>query len=147
MITEVKCEIGGRELSFETGRVAKQADGAVWVRYGGTVIIATVCASKESAEDRDFFPLTVDFREKTFAGGKIPGGFFKREGRPSEKEVLSGRMIDRPIRPLFPEGFFNEVQILITVLSSDQENEADQLGINGASAALAISPIPAIAAP
>jgi polyribonucleotide nucleotidyltransferase len=142
MITEVKCEIGGRELSFETGRVAKQADGAVWVRYGGTVIIATVCASKESAEDRDFFPLTVDFREKTFAGGKIPGGFFKREGRPSEKEVLSSRMIDRPIRPLFPEGFFNEVQILITVLSSDQENEADQLGINGASAALAISPIP-----
>lgn len=142
MITEVKCEIGGRELSFETGRVAKQADGAVWVRYGGTVIIATVCSSNESAEDRDFFPLTVDFREKTFAGGKIPGGFFKREGRPSEKEVLASRMIDRPIRPLFPDGFFNEVQILITVLSSDQENEADQLGINGASAALAISPIP-----
>jgi len=142
MVNEVVCDVGGRELSFETGRVAKQADGAVWVRYGGTVIIATVCASKEAAEDRDFFPLTVDFREKTFAGGKIPGGFFKREGRPSEKEVLSGRMIDRPIRPLFPDGFYNEVQVLITVLSSDQENEADQLGINGASAALAISPIP-----
>jgi polyribonucleotide nucleotidyltransferase len=142
MVNEVICEVGGRELSFETGRVAKQADGAVWVQYGGTVIIATVCASKEVAEDRDFFPLTVDFREKTFAGGKIPGGFFKREGRPSEKEVLSSRMIDRPLRPLFPDGFYNEVQVLITVLSSDQENEADQLGINGASAALAISAIP-----
>ncbi len=142
MVSEVTCEIGGRQLSFESGRVAKQADGAVWVRYGGTVIIATACADKQAVEDRDFFPLTVDFREKTFAGGKIPGGFFKREGRPSEKEVLSSRMIDRPIRPLFPEGFTNEVQILISVLSTDQENEADQLGINGASAALAISSIP-----
>ncbi len=142
MINNVICEIGGRELSIETGRVAKQAEGAVWVRYGGTVIIATVCAAKEAAEDRDFFPLTVDFREKTFAGGKIPGGFFKREGRPSEKEVLSSRMIDRPLRPLFPDGFKNETQVLITVLSSDQENEADQLGINGASAALAVSAIP-----
>jgi len=142
MVTKVTCEIGGRELSIETGRVAKQADGAAWVQYGGTVIIATAVASKDAATDRDFFPLTVDFREKTFAGGKIPGGFFKREGRPSEKEILSCRMIDRPIRPLFPDGFFNEVQVLISVLSTDQENEADQLGINGASAALAISCIP-----
>jgi polyribonucleotide nucleotidyltransferase len=142
MVTKVSCQIGGRELSFESGRVAKQADGAVWVQYGGTVIIATAVSAMDAAEDRDFFPLTVDFREKTFAGGKIPGGFFKREGRPSEKEVLSCRMIDRPIRPLFPDGFFNETQILISVLSTDQENEADQLGINGASAALAISSIP-----
>ena len=142
MVTKVTCDVNGRELSFETGRVAKQADGAVWAQYGGTVVIATAVASKEAAADRDFFPLTVDFREKTFAGGKIPGGFFKREGRPSEKEVLSARMIDRPIRPLFPEGFFNEVQVLISVLSTDQENEADQLAINAASAALAISSIP-----
>jgi len=142
MVSKVSCQVGGRELSFESGRVAKQANGAVWVRYGGAVIIATAVTAREAAEDRDFFPLTVDFREKTFAGGKIPGGFFKREGRPSEKEVLSCRMIDRPIRPLFPDGFYNEVQILISVLSTDQENEADQLGINGASAALAISSIP-----
>ena len=142
MVTKVTCDVNGRELSFETGRVAKQADGAVWAQYGGTVVIATAVASKEAAADRDFFPLTVDFREKTFAGGKIPGGFFKREGRPSEKEVLSARMIDRPIRPLFPDGFFNEVQVLISVLSTDQENEADQIAINAASAALAISSIP-----
>lgn len=142
MVSKVSCEIGGRELSFESGRVARQADGAVWVQYEGTVIIATAVAAKEAVEDRDFFPLTVDFREKTFAGGKIPGGFFKREGRPSEKEILCSRMIDRPIRPLFPDGFLNEVQILISVLSSDHENEADQLGINGASAALAVSCIP-----
>jgi len=142
MVTKVTCDINGRELSFETGRVAKQADGAVWAQYGGTVVIATAVASKEAAANRDFFPLTVDFREKTFAGGKIPGGFFKREGRPSEKEILSARMIDRPIRPLFPEGFFNEVQVMLSVLSTDQENEADQLAINAASAALAISSIP-----
>lgn len=127
---------------IETGKVAGQADGAVTVTQGETVILATAVAAAEVAEDQDFFPLTVDYREKAYAAGKIPGGFFKREGRPSEKEVLSSRLIDRPIRPLFPESYLNEVQILVSVLSSDQENDSDVLGIIGASAALAISTIP-----
>ena len=142
MIEKVELEIGGKVLTIETGRVAKQANGAVVVRYADTMILATACAAKEPREDIDFFPLTVDYREKTSAAGKIPGGFFKREGRPSEKEILSCRIIDRPIRPLFPDGYRCETQILITVLSSDQENDADVLGLTGASAALAISDIP-----
>ncbi len=142
MIEKIEIEVGGGTLSIETGRFAKQADGAVSVRYADTMILATACADKEPKEDRDFFPLTVDYREKTSAAGKIPGGFFKREGRPSEKEVLSSRIIDRPIRPLFPDGFKCETQVLITVLSSDQENDADVLGLIGASAALVISDIP-----
>ena len=142
MIERMELEIGGRTLTIETGKVAGQADGAVTVHYGETVVLAPAMAAAEVAEDQDFFPLTVDYREKAYAAGKIPGGFFKREGRPSEKEVLSSRLIDRPLRPLFPENYLNEVQILVTVLSSDQENDSDILGINGASAALAISTIP-----
>ncbi|MEK7275331.1 MAG: polyribonucleotide nucleotidyltransferase, partial [Candidatus Desantisbacteria bacterium] len=138
----VQTEIGGRLLSLETGRVAKQANGAVWVRYGDTVVLVTVVASLTPRENIDFFPLTVEFQERMYCTGKIPGGFFKREGRPSSKEILSGRLIDRPIRPLFPKGCRNDVQIIATVLSSDNENLPDILGIIGASAALHISDIP-----
>lgn len=142
MIYKVELEVGERILSWETGKLAGQADGAVMVKYGDTVVLATAVAAPEAAIDQDFFPLTVDYREKAYAAGKIPGGFFKREGRPSEKEVLSSRLIDRPLRPLFPENYLNEVQVLVSVLSSDQENDSDILGINAASAALAISSIP-----
>ena len=142
MIHNVEIKLGGRTLIIETGKVAKQADGAVTVRYGDSMILATAVAAPEVREEQDFFPLTVDYREKAYAAGKIPGGFFKREGRPSEKETLTSRLIDRPLRPLFPEEFLNEVQILVSVLSSDQENDGDVLGIIGASAALAISKIP-----
>ncbi|MEW5701024.1 MAG: polyribonucleotide nucleotidyltransferase [Candidatus Zixiibacteriota bacterium] len=138
----VQFDFGGRPFSFETGHVAKQANGAVMARHGDTVVLAAIVAGKEAISDRDFFPLQVDYREKAYAAGKIPGGFFKREGRPSEKETLSARMIDRPIRPLFPEGFTNEVQIFINVLSSDQQNDADVLGICAAAAALAVSDVP-----
>ena len=132
---------GGRTLTIETGRVAKQAAGSVLVRLGDTILLAAVTSAPALAE-RDFFPLTVDYREKSYAAGKIPGGFFKREGRPSEKEILSARLCDRPLRPLFPEGYSDEVQIMLQVLSSDQENDGDILGIIGASAALSISDIP-----
>jgi polyribonucleotide nucleotidyltransferase len=142
MIFNVETEVGGSILSIESGRVARQASGAVIVRYGETVVLATVVASKEPDFTRGFFPLLVDYREKFYASGKIPGGFFKREGRPSEKEVLSSRLADRPVRPFFPEGYSNEVQIMLTVLSYDQENDSDILGIIGASAALRISDIP-----
>lgn len=138
----VEAEIGGRLLSLETGRVAKQADGAVWVRYGDTVVLATVVASTTPRENIDFFPLSVEFQERMYATGKIPGGFFKREGRPNGKEVLSGRLIDRPLRPLFPKGYRNDVQVIVTVLSADNENTPDIMGIIGASAALYISDIP-----
>jgi polyribonucleotide nucleotidyltransferase len=131
----------GRVLTIESGRVARQAGGAVLVRLGDTIVMAAV-TSAAVTEDRGFFPLTVDYREKSYAAGKIPGGFFKREGRPSEKEILSARLTDRPIRPLFPEGYGDEVQIMIQVLSSDQENDGDVLGIIAASAALSISDIP-----
>ncbi len=142
MVYKVELEIGDRTLIIETGKVAKQADGAVTVQYGDTMILATAVAATEVSEEQDFFPLTVDYREKAYAAGKIPGGFFKREGRPSEKETLTSRLIDRPLRPLFPDEFLNEVQILVSVLSSDQENDGDVLGVIGASAALAISRIP-----
>ncbi len=142
MIEQVELEIGGKTLTLETGRVARQAHGAVTVRYADTMILATAVGEKEPKTDQDFFPLTVDYREKTSAAGKIPGGFFKREGRPSEKEILSSRIIDRPIRPLFPEGYRCETQVLVSVLSSDQENDSDILGLIGASAALVISDIP-----
>ena len=135
-------ELNGKSLTLETGLMAKQADGAVLVQYGDTVILATVVASKNPVEYRGFFPLSVEYREKAYAAGKIPGGFFKREGRPHEKEVLSARLIDRPIRPLFPDGFLSEVQVVVTVLSADKENDPDVLGIIGASAALSISDIP-----
>src|SRR5438045_8340841 len=133
---------GGKSLSFETGRMAKQAPGAALVRMGDVVVLATAVASPEPREGIDFFPLTVDYREYTYAGGRIPGGFIKREGRPSEKEILTARQIDRPIRPLFPEGFRNETQIIALVFSADKQNDPDVIGINAAAAALALSDIP-----
>jgi len=142
MVERVEVDLGEKSLIIETGKVAKQAHGATIVRLGDTMILATVVEAKEVDEAQDFFPLFVDYREKTYAAGKIPGGFFKREGRPSEKEIVSARLIDRSLRPLFPEGYFKEVQIMVMVLSSDQENDADVLGLVGASAALGISPIP-----
>ncbi len=142
MITRVSTKIGSEELIIETGRMAKQADGAVTVQCGGTVVLTAVVAAKSLKEDQDFFPLTVDYREKTYAAGKIPGGFFKREGKPTEKETLTSRLIDRPLRPLFPEHYFNEVQVTSTVLSVDGNNNPDILSIIGASAALMISQIP-----
>lgn len=135
-------EIGGRILSFETGRFAKQANGSVMVRYGDTMVLVTAVASEEVKADQDFFPLQVEYREKTSAAGKIPGGFFKREGKPTEKEILSARLCDRPIRPLFPDNFMNETQVIATVFSYDGENDADVLAACAASAALTISDIP-----
>lgn len=142
MIKREELEIARRNLTIETGKMAKQADGAVTVRYGDTIVLVAVVASKEVREDVDFFPLTVDYREQTYAAGKIPGGFFKREGRPRDWEILTGRLVDRPLRPLFPEGFRNEVQITVSVLSADGENDPDILSVIGASAALSISDIP-----
>jgi len=139
---EVRCNLGGRDFIFETGAVAKQADGAVLVTFGESMVLVTATASRTIREGIDFFPLVVDYQEMAYAAGKIPGGFFKREGRPSEKEILTARLIDRPLRPLFPKGFFNEVQIVATVLSADQENDPDVLAICGASTALQISDIP-----
>jgi polyribonucleotide nucleotidyltransferase len=140
---EVAVELaGGKRLVFETGRMAKQASGAALVTMGETVVLATAVASPDPREGVDFFPLTVDYREYTYAGGRIPGGFIKREGRPSEKEILTARQIDRPIRPLFPEGFRNETQVIALVFSADKENDPDVVAINGASAALALSDIP-----
>src|SRR3954447_18064780 len=133
---------GGKTISFETGKLAKQAHGSVIVRIGDNVVLATACANPEPRTGIDFFPLTVDYREYTYAGGRIPGGFIKREGRPSEREILTSRQIDRPIRPLFPEGFRNETQVIAFVLSADAENDPDVVGINGASAALTVSDIP-----
>ncbi len=133
---------GGRPLVFESGRIARQADGAVLVRYGETIVLCTVVGEKAPRPGLDFFPLTVHYQEKTFAAGKIPGGFFKREGRPSEKEVLTSRLIDRPIRPLFADGYKNETQVICTVLSHDLENDPDIVAMIGASAALTISGIP-----
>lgn len=141
-IHRVQIEIGGKEISFETGRVARQADGAVLARCGDTVVLATTVSSKQLKKDIDFLPLIVDYQEKAYAAGKIPGGFFKREGRPSEKEILTGRLIDRSLRPLFPTNYFYEIQIIVSVLSADQGNSSDFLGIMGASAALTISDIP-----
>ncbi len=135
-------EIGGRVLSLETGRVAKQADGAVLVRYGDSVVLATVVASKTAVEGQDFFPLTVDYRERAYAGGRIPGGFFKREGRPAEKEILTSRLIDRPLRPLFPKGFRNEIQLIAMAISADHENDTDILAMVGASAAVSVAGLP-----
>jgi polyribonucleotide nucleotidyltransferase len=142
MIHRQEAVIGGRVMSIETGRVAEQANGAVLLRYGDTMILATAVASDEPREGIDFFPLTVDVEERMYAAGKIPGGFIKREGRASEHAILACRLADRPLRPLFPKGYRNDVQIIITVLSVDQENDPDILGIVGASAALCVSDIP-----
>ena len=135
-------EWGGRKLVLETGKIARQATGAVMATYGETMVLATVVGAKEAKPDQDFFPLTVNYQEKFYATGKIPGGFNKREGKPSEREVLISRLIDRPIRPLFPDAFKNEVQIVCTVLSHDQKNDSDVVAMVAASAALAISGIP-----
>jgi polyribonucleotide nucleotidyltransferase len=138
----VETDFHGRRLSIEVGRLAKQANGSALVQYGDTVVLVTAVAAREAREAQDFFPLTVDYQEKTFAAGKIPGGFFKREGRPSEKEILTSRLIDRPLRPLFPDGFRCETQVIATVLSHDKENDPDMLAMIGASTALEISDIP-----
>lgn len=142
MFVSKEIEIGGRKFSIETGRFAKQANGAVMVRYADSMVLVTAVAAEEAKEDQDFFPLQVEYREKTSAAGKIPGGYIKREGRPSEKEILSARLVDRPIRPLFPDNFMNETQVIAFVLSYDGENDADVLAATGASAALMISDIP-----
>ncbi len=138
----LKAKFGDNDLILQTGKIAKQAGGSVTVQCGGTVVLVTACMSKGVKEGRDFFPLTVEYQEKTYAAGRIPGGFFKREGRPSESEILTARLIDRPIRPLFPEGLFNEVQVMGMVLSSDGAIDPDVLAVNGASVALLISDIP-----
>src|SRR3972149_119934 len=135
----VEIEWAGRPLKLETGRIARQADGSVLACYGGTSVLATVVAAKEPRTGIDFFPLTVNYQEKTFAAGKIPGGYFKREGRPTEKETLTSRLIDRPIRPLFASGFRNETQVIATVLSVEQENDPDIPAMIAASAALTLS--------
>jgi polyribonucleotide nucleotidyltransferase len=142
MVIKKEVEIGGRLFSIETGKYAKQANGSVMVRYGDTMVLVTAVASAEAKEDQDFFPLQVEYREKTSAAGKFPGGYIKREGRPSEKEILSARLCDRPIRPLFPESFKNETQVIAMVFSYDGENDADVLAACGASAALVVSDIP-----
>src|SRR5207253_3655680 len=141
-VHKVSTMIGERELSIEIGKLAKQAHGSAVVRYGETVVLVTACADKEPREGLDFFPLTVDYRENFYAAGKIPGGFFKREGKPSEREVLNSRMIDRPIRPLFPDGYTNETQVIALVLSADTHIDPSMHAIVGASTALFTSSIP-----
>src|SRR5918992_623372 len=140
--TAVEVTVGGRELTFETGKLAKQADGSVVVRSGESMVLATAMGRMEAREGADFFPLTVDVEERMYAAGKIPGGFFKREGRPTERAILTARMIDRPIRPLWPSGYKNEVHVVCTTLSADLVTAHDALCINGASAALMVSPLP-----
>lgn len=142
MIHVVEVEVAGRTLRLETGRVAKQADGSIWASYGDTVVLATAVSAQTAKPGIDFLPLTVDYQEKAYAAGKIPGGYFKREGRPAEKEVLTSRLIDRPLRPLFPEGFYFETQVIASVLSADKTGSSDVIGITAASAALAVSNIP-----
>ena len=142
MYRKLEIDFAGRKLSLETGRLAKQAHGAVFAQYGDTVVLATVVSAYQSRDKIDFLPLTVDYQEKTFAAGKIPGGFFKREGRPSEKEILTSRLIDRAMRPLFPKGYDKETQIVVTVLSVDRDNDPDTLALIAASAALEVSDVP-----
>src|SRR3954465_8572018 len=142
MIHRVSCEMGGKTLSIETGKMAKQADGAVLVSYGDTRVLVTACCAPEPKPGADFFPLTVEFAEKFYAAGKIPGSFMRREGRPAQEATLSARMIDRPIRPLFPEGFYYDTQVEATILSVDIEADVDVAAAVGTSAALHISDIP-----
>jgi polyribonucleotide nucleotidyltransferase len=141
-VHKIEIEINGRNLSIEMGKIGKQADGSAFIRYGDTIMFVSATSKKEAKEPKPFFPLIVDYRENTYAAGKIPGGFFKREGRPSEREILISRLIDRPIRTLFPEGYFFDTQIVALLLSADIENESDTLGLIGASAALYFSDIP-----
>jgi len=142
MYRKLEIDFSGRKLSLETGRLAKQAHGAVLAQYGETVVLATVVSAYDARPNIDFLPLTVDYQERTFAAGKIPGGFFKREGRPSEKEILTSRLIDRSMRPLFPKGYDKETQVVVTVLSADRDNDPDMLSLIAASAALEVSDIP-----
>src|ERR1700678_3106044 len=142
MIHTFEVDLDGRKIVLETGKLAKQANGAVVVKSGDSVVLVTACAAENPKPGQGFFPLTVDYREFTYAAGKIPGGFIKREGRMSEKEILTSRLIDRPLRPLFPEGFLNETQIIAMVLSADPETDPVVLAIVGPGAALAISDIP-----
>src|SRR5256714_2403802 len=141
MEQQVSISLGNSALTIECGKLAKQANGSAYVRYGDTVVLATACTA-DPREGIDFFPLTVDYREYNYAAGKIPGGFFKREGRPTEKEIITSRQIDRPLRPLFPEGYIADTQIIAFCLSADGENDPDVLAINGASIALVLSNIP-----
>ncbi|MFB3126298.1 MAG: polyribonucleotide nucleotidyltransferase, partial [Candidatus Acidiferrales bacterium] len=142
MTKQVVIDIGGRPLTIETGRLAKQANGSVQVRFGDTVVLVTACIQTEPRQGLDFFPLTCEYREYQYAAGRIPGGFFKREGRPSEKEIVTCRLMDRPLRPLFPKGFRNETQVIAMVLSADTDNDPDVIALVGASAAFYISDIP-----
>src|SRR5881396_1011917 len=142
MSEKTSVQVGAKPIQIESGKLAKQADGAVTVQLGETIVIVAAVAATAAKPGQDFFPLTVDYREKAAAAGKFPGGYFKREGRPTEKEILTSRLIDRPIRPLFPKGWYNEVQVQTVVLSADGENDPDILSIIGASAALTVSDIP-----
>src|SRR4026208_2452821 len=142
MQQKVTAQIGATPISIETGKIARLADGAVVVTCGDTMVLASAVSATQIKEGQDFFPLTVDYREKAAAAGKFPGGYFKREGRPTEKETLTSRMIDRPLRPLFPAGYLYDTQIVSILLSADGENDPDILAINGASAALCVSDIP-----
>src|ERR671929_1105233 len=142
MPEKVTAQLGDKQIIIETGKYAKQADGAVTVQLGETIVLVAAVGAPKAKPGQDFFPLTVDYREKAAAAGKFPGGYFKREGRPTEKEILTSRIIDRPIRPLFPKGWFNEVQVQSIVLSADGQNDPDILSIIGASAALTVSDIP-----
>ena len=141
-IHKVEIDLAGTTMKFETGRMAKQAGGSVTIQIGDTILMSAATAAKEAREGIDFFPMQIEYREKFYAAGKFPGGFFKREARPSEKEILTARATDRPIRPLFPDGYHNELQIMNLLLSADGENEPDILSINGASAALMLSDLP-----
>src|SRR5688500_6690397 len=142
MAETTTARLGDKQIIIESGKLAKQADGAVTVRMGETIVLVAAVAATKAKPGQDFFPLTVDYREKAAAAGKFPGGYFKREGRPTEKEILTSRLIDRPLRPLFPKGWYNEVQVQSIVLSADGEHDPDMLALAGASAALMVSDIP-----
>src|SRR6266566_4566870 len=142
MSEKATAPVGDKQIIIETGKLAKQADGAVTVQMGETIVLVAAVGAAKAKQGQDFFPLTVDYREKAAAAGKFPGGYFKREGRPTEKEILTSRLIDRPIRPLFPKGWYNEVQVQCIVLSADGENDPDMLALVGASASLMVSDIP-----
>ena len=142
MPEKINVQVGDKQITIETGKLAKQADGAVTVQMGETIVIVAAVAATKAKEGQEFFPLTVDYREKAAAAGRFPGGYFKREGRPTEKEILTCRLTDRPIRPLFPKGMYNEVQVQTVLLSADGENDPDILSIIGASASLTVSDIP-----
>jgi len=137
-----QCEVAGRTLSIETGKLARQDDGAITVRYGDTVVLVTICTSNEPREGTDFLPLTIDYEERLYAAGKIPGGFIRREGRPSQEAILACRLADRPLRPLLPKDWRRDIQIIVTVLSADQENDPDILAVIGGSAVLSMSEVP-----